>query len=108
MGFRNTLKSIALAGALALSCGEKESSVVEQPPIPKEPSKSRVLTAFDGSQVLTREGSDGNFTFYRDKDGDGWADTKGEGAYLAWGGGESSIFKERDLPAKKYKMKDLK
>ena len=62
-------------------------------------------TAFDGSRVLVVPSQDNaGFVFYRDKGGDGYADTAGKGFYLM---GLSKLTEERDLTQGRYTMKDL-
>jgi len=57
-----------------------------------------IKTAFDGTRVLVEENPvENQFSFYRDKDNDGWADTQGKGFYDPLGSGLSRHFKEEAI-----------
>lgn len=67
------------------------------------------VEAFDGSQVLVapyplQKYSGSSYIFFRDRDNDGYADTKGKGFYMF---DLSKKIEEKNLPQKKYKMEDL-
>jgi hypothetical protein len=66
-----------------------------------------VLMAQDNSIFLVFYNKDWTFDFYRDKDGDGWADTYGKG-YFMLDLRYRRIEEEKLLPPKTYSMKEYR
>lgn len=97
--------TLAVSGA---SCKDNErTEVANAPTKTTQVYRPEYVTAFNSSKVLVLPQENGNFTFYRDKDNDGYADTRGTGVYLAWGSGLSNIFSEVELPHKRYRMEEF-
>ncbi len=84
-------------------CGGDKSEVEH----PSQLVQPYYVTAFDNSTLLVVPDSsqENVFTFYRDKDNDGYADTYGEGFYML---GLSETIREEALPSRKYLLEDLK
>lgn len=122
---KKTLRNIVLGITLGISLGffgcdyELQSEKFDKP-------YAYYVTALDGSKVLVvadpstvgtihRVNKEGNiilkketnyFKFYRDKDHDGWADSKGESLY--WSDGLADIIREEDVPDKTYNLEEIK
>lgn len=64
------------------------------------------VEAFDSSRVLVipMPFTDVGYIFYRDKNHDGWADSKGKGFYML---DISRTIEEHDLASKKFHMDSL-
>lgn len=117
---RKSRKWIVPAGlvSVALGLGVWQASRIGEPdsdgltPTTGEETNPNVLgispyfaRALDGSLVFVRENGTGTSDFYRDRDNDGWADSKGELIY--WVFGDVKIVSEHDLPSQKYRMEEF-
>ena len=122
---KRTLRNLVLGVTFGISLGffgcnyELQSEKFDKP-------YAEYFTALDGSKVLVvadpstigaihRVDKEGNlilkketnyFKFYRDKDNDGWADSRGESLY--WQDGVSEIIREVDVPDKTYNLEEIK
>lgn len=100
-----TVGTLGLAGILA-GCERQESKEVikSQTPVYETSEQFYYSKAMDGSTVLVINQPTGAFVFYRDRDNDGFADSKGRGVYWQE---IPKIYEEVSLPGN-YEMEDLK
>lgn len=75
---------LPLAVLISIGCSDNKSVAPIKTSVPEEKiiPRPHKVQGFDGSTIIVIPRSDGNFYFYRDKDNDGLADTRGEGFYM--------------------------
>jgi len=110
---RDYVAPVFLGATLALnmaSCQREEPKHVvpaQTETTLRESREPYTVTAFDGSVVLVIPDrfQNGAFRFYRDRDDDGYADTKGKGFYMF---DLSRTLSEDEIPQGKYAIDKLK